>query len=153
MTIYLGNPMVPSSAPAGTGIGTLSADEGHTEIPSGGIAGQYSAKVNAAISLSVASAFTITAVAALPPPPAPPPAPPASSVPPTPVSLPSGVYRITSRGSGVDRGFGFYNQTPYVQLYPINSASGQQSVNALLPGYFFRSRACARGPGSVAVTL
>src|SRR5215467_2271277 len=96
MTIYLGNPMAPSNAPAGTGIGTLSADEGHTEIPSGGIAGQYSAKVNAPISLSVASAFTITAVAAPPPPPAPPPAPPASSVPPTPVSLPSGVNRVTS---------------------------------------------------------
>src|SRR5215469_85800 len=58
--------------------------------------GQYSAKVNAPISLSVASAFTITAVTASPPPPAPPPAPPASSVPPTPVSLPRGVYRITS---------------------------------------------------------
>src|SRR5215469_13857441 len=96
MTIYLGNPMVRSNAPAGTGSGTLSADEGHTQIPSGGIGGQYSAKVNAPISLSVASAFTITAVTASPPPPAPPPAPPASSVPPTPVSLPRGVYRITS---------------------------------------------------------
>src|SRR5215831_3401654 len=126
MTIYLGNPMAPSNALAGTGIGTLSADEGHTEIPSGGIAGQYSAKVNAAISLSVALAFTITAIAALPPPPAPPPAPPASSVPPTPVSLPSGVYRITSRGSAVDGGFGFCNQTPYGQLAPTNGASDQQ---------------------------
>src|SRR5215470_15845408 len=44
MTIYLGNPMVRSNAPAGTGSGTLSADEGHTQIPSGGIGGQYSAK-------------------------------------------------------------------------------------------------------------
>jgi len=42
------------------------------------------------------------------------------------VSLPRGVYRITSRGSAVDGGFGFYNQTPYVQLYPTNGASGQQ---------------------------
>jgi hypothetical protein len=151
MTIYLGNPTVPSNAPAGTVIGTLSADEGHTEIPctfpvvnnpnkyfsvsgdnlvtaqSGGIAGQYSAKVNAApISLSIASAFTMTAVEASPPPLAPPPAPPASSVPPTPVSLPGGVYLTTSRGSGVDGGFGFYDQTPYLQLYRTNSASGQQ---------------------------
>jgi len=139
--------MVPSNAPAGTGIGTLSADEGHTDFPvlndpnnyfsisgdnlvtaqSGGIAGQYSAKVNAApISLFIASAFTMTAVAASPPPLAPPPAPSASSVPPTPVSLPGGVYLTTSRGSGVDGGFGFYNQTPYLQLYPTNGASGQQ---------------------------
>src|SRR5215469_3416618 len=44
MTIYLGNPMVRSNAPAGTGSGTLSADEGQTQIPSGGIGGQYSAK-------------------------------------------------------------------------------------------------------------
>ena len=29
--------MVRSKAPAGTGSGTLSADEGHTQIPSGGI--------------------------------------------------------------------------------------------------------------------
>ena len=119
--------MAPSNAPAGTGIGTLSADEGHTEIPSGGIAGQYSAQINAAsISLSVATAFTITAVEVSPPPPASPPAPPAPSVPPTPVSLPSGVHLITGRGNGVDGGFGSYNPTLYGQLYPTNGVSGQQ---------------------------
>jgi hypothetical protein len=147
MTIYLENPMVPSNAPTGTD--TPSADEGNSEIlctftvlnnpnnyfstsgdnlvtaQGGGlVAPQCSAQVNAApISLSVASAFTITVAAASPPPP---PSPPASLVPPTLVLLGSGVNLIASRGSGVDGGFGFYNQTPYVQLYPTNSASGQQ---------------------------
>ena len=54
--------------------------------------------------------------------PPPPPAPTAAPAPP-PVSLPSGVYLISSDGSSVDGGFGFYNQTP---LYPTNSGSGQQ---------------------------
>src|SRR5215467_1839844 len=54
MTIYLGNPMVRSNAPAGTGSGTLSADERHTQIPSGGIGGQYSAKGTGVDDLGVA---------------------------------------------------------------------------------------------------
>jgi hypothetical protein len=101
MTIYLKNLTVPSNAPAGTVVGTLSADEGSTEIPctftllnnpnnyfavsgnnlvtaqnAGMVPGQYSVQVNATpITLSVSNTFTITVTS--PGPPAPPPAPPA----------------------------------------------------------------------------
>jgi hypothetical protein len=110
MTIYLRNLAVPSNAPAGTVIGTLSAEEGNTAIPctftllnnpnnyfavSGSnlviaqnadmVPGQYSVQVSATpISPSVSSTFTITVAAAAPPapPPAPPAPPPAPPAPP-----------------------------------------------------------------------
>jgi hypothetical protein len=153
MTIYLRNLAVPSNAPAGTVIGTLSADEGNTEIPctftllnnpndyfaisgnnlvtaqGGGMtAGQYAVQVSATpIALSVSTAFTITVADASMPPPAPPaPPPPAPPAPPPPAPLSNGVYLITSGGNAVDGGFGYWNVPPYVQLYPTNSGTGQQ---------------------------
>jgi hypothetical protein len=41
-------------------------------------------------------------------------------------ALGNGTYIITSGSKSVDGGFGYWNATPYVQLYPTNAGTGQQ---------------------------
>jgi len=40
----------------------------------------------------------------------------------------NGTYVISSGTNSVDGGFGYWNVTPYVQLYPTNRTTGQQWI-------------------------
>jgi hypothetical protein len=40
--------------------------------------------------------------------------------------LPNGTYIISLDDNSVDGGFGYWNNVPFVQLYPTNSGTGQQ---------------------------